>query len=303
MNGPRRSAPSAGPGRLPKLRDVTASGGARFVVRALRAPDPAAPVALLLPAMGTPARFYTPFARALHRAGHTVATADLRGQGEAVPLASRADRFGYRTLEQDVGTVIAAVRAGFPRGPLVLVGHSLGGQLALLHAALRRPDLLGIALIASGSAWWGCAGPLAGVRRLLVSQSYVAVATVLGHWPGDRLGFGGRQPVGVMQDWGREARTGRYVLTDAAVDYERALRTMSAPVLAVDVAGDTLTPPASVDHLCRKLVSAPVVRWRYTDEASGGTLNHFRWVRYHGGLVPRIASWIGELVKARLADA
>ena len=46
---------------------VRSSGGAEFRVGLLRAERPDAPVALVVPAMGTRARFYTPFAHGLHR--------------------------------------------------------------------------------------------------------------------------------------------------------------------------------------------------------------------------------------------
>ncbi len=51
-------------------------------------PDPGGPLALLLPAMGVPARYYRPFAAHLHGNGLAVVVADLRGTGDSTPPPS-----------------------------------------------------------------------------------------------------------------------------------------------------------------------------------------------------------------------
>ena len=48
-------------------------------------PDGGGPVALVLPAMGVPARYYRPFAGHLRDAGLAVLVADLRGTGDSTP--------------------------------------------------------------------------------------------------------------------------------------------------------------------------------------------------------------------------
>lgn len=89
---------------------VVADDGAQQTIR-LVAPLVAAPklVILGLPAMGTPAKYYAPFARALaERLASAVAFAELRGQGTSSARASRGDRFGYRDIvEHDLPAVAA----------------------------------------------------------------------------------------------------------------------------------------------------------------------------------------------------
>ncbi|WP_158718909.1 alpha/beta fold hydrolase [Streptomyces globisporus] len=282
---------------FPVLAELTAPDGAALVVRVHARVEPTAPVVVVLPAMGTAARHYTPLVRALHRRGATVVTTDLRGHGESTPVPARGIRFGYRELvEHDIGAVLDAVERAFPRAPRLLLGHSLGGQLGLVHCGLLRPRLAGVVLVASGSAWWRALGtgavPRPGARWLVRSLLCVAGAELLGYWPGDRFGFGGRESVGVMRDWARQMRTGRYEAGGSAADYEAALGRVDLPVLAVDVEGDALAPPRAVDHLCAKLTSARVRRWSYrTSDAGGRRLDHFRWIRHNAGLVERIAAW------------
>src|SRR5690606_40294522 len=57
---------------------------------------------VLWPAMGVPAGYYRPFLTGLRRAGLAVAAVDLRGTGTSTPHPSRASRYGYAELTDDV---------------------------------------------------------------------------------------------------------------------------------------------------------------------------------------------------------
>ncbi|MEU0407805.1 alpha/beta fold hydrolase [Streptomyces griseorubiginosus] len=255
-------------------------------------------MALVVPAMGVRARFYAPFARGLHRGGLNVAITDLRGQGESIPVARRGVAHGYREMvDDDLPAVVRALSAVFPGSPVVPVGHSLGGQLALLSSATGLPGVPAVVLTAAGSVWWRGFGSVYGLRNLVGSQLFAALATVIGYWPGERLGFGGTQTTAVMRDWARQGRTGRYTLRGSDTDYEAALARLKLPVLAVGVDNDTLAPPSATDHLLRKITSAPVSRWHYTEALAGGRrLDHFRWVRHSDGMSAYITDWISDTV-------
>lgn len=294
--GPTRRTTGAPP-RPPVLAEVAPVPGVTLVLRVLRHHQPGSPVALVLPAMGAPARFYLPFVRALHREGLTVVTVDLRGQGEARPTVSRRTRFGYRALvEEDLPAVLAAVHRELPGAPVTLVGHSLGGQLALLYAATRPRDVDAVVLVASGSVWYRAFGGLRALRNLAAAQLIAALATVIGYWPGKRLGFGGTEASGVMRDWARQGRTGAYRPHGSAVDYERALAQLRLPLLAIGIPADPLAPPGSREHLLSKVPRCAVSRWEYTVRAAGGQhIDHFRWVRHNAALSSYLARWVHEV--------
>jgi predicted alpha/beta hydrolase len=270
-----------------------AAGAHRLKVRAASQDDPGSPVVVLLPAMGVPARYYRPFVADLHRQGLAVVTFDVRGQGESNPLAARGVRFGYQSLIDDVDAVLDLVESTYPQAPRFLLGHSLGGQIALLHAACHPGRVEGMALVASGSVWFRSYPGLLKFRTLFGTQVAATMSALLGYWPGQRFGFGGRQAVDMMQDLARQARTGRYRLNGSATDYETALRDVRQPLLTVSVAGDRLAPRSAVDHLVAKARLAPRTAKHYTRAASGAAdLGHFSWVRNGGELSRWVRDWI-----------
>ncbi|GAB3150390.1 hypothetical protein GCM10027290_37910 [Micromonospora sonneratiae] len=255
-----------------------------------------APVVVICPAMGVRARYYRPFAAALRSAGLAVVVADLRGTGVSTPRPSRADRYGYAELASDVGSVLDSLKSRTDGRTRLLLGHSLGGQAALLHLALGRKDTVdGLALVASGMPYWRAYSDVRRYGVLPYSQGIAAVSAVLGVWPG--WGFGGRQARGVIRDWAYTARTGRFPMLDG-VDPEAALRSVRTPVLAVSVDQDQFTPHETLDHLCGKLTDASIQRERYTTAQAGGPLDHFTWVRASGPLAAQVARFATGLPAA-----
>lgn len=253
-----------------------------------------APLAVIWPAMGVRARYYRAFATALRQRGLAVVVADLRGTGASTPPPSRASRYGYEELVGDVGAVLDALKSRLDGRKRLLVGHSLGGQAALLHLALTEDtEVAGLVLIAAGLPYWR--NYPAGIRRYAVwpyTQAIATTAAVLGVWPG--WGFGGRQASGVMRGWGHTARTGRFPMIDG-VDAEAAVRRVRVPVLAVSVENDQFTPVGVVDEVCAKLAAAPVRREHYTVAQAGGPLDHFTWVRRPDPVAAHVASFATTL--------
>lgn len=273
---------------------VPTTGGHRLAVRAALI-DPGAPVLVLLSGMGTPARYYRPFARRLNDEGMSVVLVDLRGQADSTPRNGRnGGRHGYRELvEDDVPAVLRAARKLVPEATLLLGGHSLGGQIALLAAAHDPTDVAGVVLLAAGNVHWLGHGLVRGLRYLVAAELFTTTARLLGYWPGERFGFGGAQPVQVMRDWAANGRQGRYVISGSDQDYEQLLRTLALPVLAIDVDGDTLAPPGSVTRLVNKVPNADVRRWTLPADparpADGKA--HFRWIKRSEPVAGCIARW------------
>ncbi len=246
--------------------------------------DDRAPVVLVVPAMGIVATYYDPLARGLTLAGFPVVVCDLRGHGGSTPPGSRA-------VAVDLPAAVAAARREFPGRPLVLLGHSIGGQLGVAYLGRPEADVDGLALIASGTPHHRVYPGPRGLRVLLGTQTAALLGRAWGYFPGDRVGFGGREAAGVITDWARFARTGRFRPDGADLDYERAMSTVDVPVLVVSVEGDLMHTPAAMAELTGKLGSTRVTRLRYTAADAGRKLDRYRWVRVPGPLPTWIKDW------------
>jgi predicted alpha/beta hydrolase len=255
-------------------------------------PDsPDAPVVVLWPAMGVPARYYRPFARQLTDRGLSVVVVDLRGTGSSQPAPSRRSAYGYAELTSDVAAVLAALKPRTDGRRVFLLGHSLGGQICTLHLALTGDQSVdGLILVAVGLPWYRL---YPGRRRwgvLGFTQTIAGLSAVLRVWPGWR--FGGRQSRGVMRDWGYTARHGRFPRLDGT-DVEAALGQVRTPVLAVSVADDQFTPASLLDHLCTRL-GGPVQRVHITAADAGAAIDHFSWVRANVPVVARVCAFVSD---------
>jgi predicted alpha/beta hydrolase len=243
------------------------------------------PVVLVFPAMGVPARYYRPFAEHLRAAGLGVVVADLRGTGDSTPPPSRRSTYGYADLADDVGAVWQALEPRLGGRTRLLLGHSLGGQAAVLHLARPAPSTVdGLVLVAVGLPYFRTYPSARGALVLPSTQAIAATSALLGVWPG--WGFGGRQARGVIRDWGHTARRGRFPARLGA-----DLAAVRTPVLAVSMDHDQYTPHGTTDHLVRMLPAAPVVREHYTAAQAGDRIDHFRWVRAAEALAARIAEF------------
>jgi esterase len=74
-------------------------------------------------------------------ASRTVLCVDLPGHGDSPPLS------GEETLRSMAVSVLETARAAGLRGPLELVGHSLGGRVALAAADMAEAEVEAVALL------------------------------------------------------------------------------------------------------------------------------------------------------------
>lgn len=260
-------------------------GGLKLTVD--RPAERSARTLVLLAAMGTPAKYYDRFVAGLVSLGHPVVRVRWRDEDRDFPINN--PDYGYADLaEVDAPAAIAWAREAFGEDPIVC-GHSLGGQIASIAAAGSKP-IAGIAIIASGTNYWRGSGVRWAVGVGAVSVFAPLVVRTLGHWPGGRLGFGGRQTAGVIRDWARLGRTGRFEPDHAKTDLEGSLREYDGPYLALTIAGDELVGRGATDHLLCKLPNAKIERKRWSpDERSHR--GHFGWTRAESKPAEIIHEW------------
>lgn len=270
---------------------VTASDGARCELQLVGTPRLGRWL-YWLPAMGVPARHYLPLAEALAAQGIAVALHEWRGIGSSDRRAGWRQDWGYRELlREDLPAGLAAARAAWPGAAGWLGGHSLGGQLACVHAGLQPQAVAGLVLMASGAPYWK------NFRwSWLIRAAYLLapwMAAVCGHFPGRRIGFGGNEARGVIRDWARSGRSGHYAAAGMG-ELDPSMVAFAGPLLALRAGDDWLGPAASLQWLLAKLPHAAITRQVLTAQELDGPADHFSWMRSPASVAAHIAAGISR---------
>jgi predicted alpha/beta hydrolase len=246
-----------------------------------------------LPALGVSARQYLPLAQALAERGVAVAIHEWRGLGSSNRRAGRRDDWGYRELlENDLPAGIAALRARLPQASYWMGGHSLGAQLAPLYASLHPQQVKGLLVVAGGAPYWRCFPQ--GWAFWLAFALAPWLARLVGYLPGRRIGFGGNEARGLIADWARSGRSGRYAAAGMSEDFEQRLGQLALPLLAMRMHDDWLVPQPSLAWLLGKMphnrVTQEVV---VSADFDGKPADHFGWMKTPAPLALHIDHWLG----------
>ncbi|GGA06160.1 alpha/beta hydrolase family protein [Dyella caseinilytica] len=284
------------------IAPAVARDGARSELITVQPRDYPRHVLYWLSAMGVPAKHYLPLAEALAAHGIAVMLHEWRGIGSSDRRAGRHANWGYRELlEADLPAGIEQAKARWPQATFWLGGHSLGGQLSCLYASLHPDQVAGITLIASGAPYWRRFPAKFALRLAYTLVS--PLASLMGYLPGRRIGFGGNEARGVIADWSRSGRTGRYSVSGMQADFTHQLAAMALPVHALCLQDDWMAPPSSLAWLLdgmpntSKQVSAVT-----PDQLAGQRADHFTWMKIPDALALQLAAWMEERQVACFSD-
>ena len=260
---------------------------------------PAQPVRatlLFLPGMGVTARHYIQFGLALSRLGIETFIHEWRGLGASSARASRRSDWGYRELlEEDLVAAIMQVQNETGRRELLIGGHSLGSQLACLAAAMQPASCAGLVIVAGGAPYWKA---FSGWMRLglpVIFRGMPAIANLVGHYPGRKLGFAGREARGVLRDWTASGRSGVYAPQGVETDLETRMRELTCPVLGLRMADDWFVPQSSLEWLTGKLGRAEINHHLIARDNMSGPADHYRWMEEPSSAAYAIADWADSI--------
>lgn len=209
-------------------------------------------------ATGVAARYYHRYARFLSQNGFDALTYDYRGVGGSRPERLRACGYRWRDWgERDFEAALRFLRKASPRGPLLVVGHSIGGFLPGL--APSAPLIDRMLTVGAQYAWLGDYA-LAHRARLILKWHVMmpALTALCGYFPGRRLGWLEDLPAGVAYEW--SFRRARFELSHPAPEREEVLlrfAAVTAPILAIAVLDDELGTPAAVQRTLSYYKGAP----------------------------------------------
>lgn len=237
--------------RIPGCRDVEIVGRAWVPEREARA------VVVISHGLAEHGGRYEHVAARLVDAGYAVYAIDHRGHGQSGG-AGRAniDRFDF--VVSDLGSFIGRAQREHPGAITILLGHSMGGLIALA-TALRNPKVLR-ALVLSGPAL--AAGEVASPAKMLVARVLSAVSpntgaltlpasavsrdpAVVSAYEQDPLVFRGSIPARTLVE-----------LLQAMAAIDARVHELRLPVLVQHGTADQLVPLAGVHPIYQRLGDA-----------------------------------------------
>jgi len=249
---------------------------------------PARAVAVINSAAGVPRGFYRAFAGWLSSRGYAVLSYDYRGIGGSRRGALRDDPATMRdwaVLDMSAALAAAEARRASAGLPLLLVGHSFGGNGIAFADGVERAD----ALLLVG-AQLGEPRLYPDVHRAVANTFFRAwlptVVRLHGHAPGWALGPGAEPlPAGVARQWAHWGLTRGWAYADPQMAPHRSASAVLAPVHLWGISDDlSYAPPRAVDALAAMYRNAVTERHTLTPQQLGlKRIGHFGAFRREPG--------------------
>jgi predicted alpha/beta hydrolase len=185
----------------------------------------------------------TGLAELIAGAGYVTVAFDFRGHGDSAPFAKDGADWSYDDLVQtDLPTVVACARGRFSEIPVVVVGHSLGGHVALASQGAGVLGADALVLIAA-NVWMRQLEP--SMRTWLKKRAYLESLLLAsrsrGYFPARSLRLGSDdEALRYVAALTRTSRLGRWTSDDGAFDYGALSSRIRVPIATITSDGDHL---------------------------------------------------------------
>lgn len=254
--------------------------GKTITATAFEPSSPKGKTLLISAATGIKQKFYYHFAEYCAEAGYHVYTYDYSGIGLSKNGDLRGSEISYTTWgAEDFPAMVRFIRHQHGAQPMVLVGHSFGGNcLGVTGAA---DEFEAIVTIASQQGYWRNFGFwYRWVVLFVFAVSMPLLSKLFGYFPSKTHGLGEDLPKKVAEDWSKLILNKEGIETLASSP-ETWRKNLHPNMLVISISDDMLSPKKAVDNLAEISYSATSIKRLHLTPKDGnagpiGHLNFFR---------------------------
>ena len=242
-------------------------------------------VVLLNSATGVKQSYYRDFATYLVRHGYNVYTFDYRGIGE-----SRIDDIEYlqsdmKDWAKDIDAMIAHITKVHHQAKLVIIGHSVGGQLIGMSRLAGYADVL--LMIGAQTPYWKNFNGFRNRMKLLFLWYFVipVFTKIFGYFPASKFGLFEDLPGNVALQWARWAKSARYVFEEHP-EVKATFDLLDQRTLFISMADDEIAPHKAVMDLKQYYSRVRSEHWHiHPEDIVLKKIGHFGFFRRHMEMV------------------
>lgn len=247
-------------------------------------------------ATGVLQHYYFKFSTYFSELGYTVYTFDYSGIGKSnirtTPLKqSKIDLKAWG--ENDQTSVINYALSQNPNDKIILISHSIGGQLIAFNKSNAQIDA--IITVASQSGYWKHWKGFDRFKMYIFWHILIPTLTpVFGYFPAKKIGLFENLPKEMAHQWQRWGKQKDYMLSE--FDFENLqFKNYKNSLLALSFPNDEFASKSSVDWLASQFVTARVDRRHIIPEELGlPHIGHFGFFRsqFKDSLWQMMHEWI-----------
>lgn len=240
--------------------------------------------------------FYRKFATHFASLGYTVYTFDYHGIGKsgsqiALLKGNTSDLKSWGCMDQ--AAIVAYAKKRQPNSNLILITHSVGGQILGFNPMYNHVDK--VVLVASQSGYWKYfKGWHYSKMWLLWYVMIPAMTSVFGYFPSKGLGLFENLPKQMVYEWSKWGKQKQYMM-HFYNEQEYYFDRLDVPLLSWSFPKDHFAPKETVDWLTSQYKNAKVERIHYVPAKSQlNKLKHFGFFRaaFEDTLWKKTEEWI-----------
>jgi predicted alpha/beta hydrolase len=213
-----------------------------------RAESPNGITIIINPAMAVRQRYYFDYAQYLAQQGFQVFTYDYKGIGDSKSKSLlKLDASIVDWAQTDFEAVVNHAKESFPSNKLVVIGHSIGGQIIGMSHASSKVDAF--VMVAAQTPYWRNFEKHSYPKLWLFWYGLIPVFTkIFGFFPASKLRLFEDLPKSAALQWMRWAKSDKFVFGEKP-EVQQIFQALKQPAKVYSFSDDSVAPYKAVMNL------------------------------------------------------